>query len=107
MWRGRSVGLVRVGWGVALLVRPEMILAPLGAGNDVAFRRASRVLGGRDLAQGVLVAGGDQHRKTVRRWVDVAHAVSMLTLAAFDRPRRRVALLSAGVAAAWALLGAD
>lgn len=99
----RSLGIVRATVGMVLVGRPEVVLSRLGAGTDVASRRAARVLGGRDVVQGLLTAAGNPWARSWLRAIDAGHAVSMVGLAAADPRRRRVALVSAGLATVWAV----
>lgn len=102
---GRSLGILRAAWGLAELGWPEAVLSLLDAPTDGATRRAARLLGARDLVQGLLAAAGNRRALPERRAVDAAHAVSMLGLAAVDPRRRRAALVSGGTATFWALCG--
>jgi hypothetical protein len=66
----------------------------------------ARVLGGRHIAQAVLSAVRPTHAVlALGAGTDVLHSASMITLAALDRPRRRLGLSDSLVAAAFAAGG--
>jgi hypothetical protein len=88
-------------FGAALLLRPRVVIAAVGADPDrPGLIPAARVLGARHLTQGVVLALAPDR---VARWsvlIDGAHAASMFGLAAIAPDYRRAALASAGVASA-------
>jgi hypothetical protein len=103
MSRPRTVDLARLGLGVAALVAPDGLLSVSTARPSGAERATVRVLGARYLLQ---AAGGMAVR---RRWVhdvdaavDLLHAATMVALAAVSAEHRRLALLSALTATAFA-----
>lgn len=103
----RLLSPVRAATGVVRLVRPDVVVpglvgGPLGPGA----RRVVRVLGVRQLAQAWLTARNPT--PAVLRLgveVDLAHAVSMIGLAAVSRRYRTGALGDAALAAALVVVG--
>jgi hypothetical protein len=99
----KPLEVLRAAYGGTELLAPgtvERLL--LGSGLDSRGRKALRVLGARHLLQAAATARGGATVHRVGGSVDVAHALTMLALAAFDPPRRRVALLNAAIALAFA-----
>jgi hypothetical protein len=94
------------GWGLALLARPRAVVAALCPEYPESRLWVVRVLGARLLAQhaAVLIA---PERPVVRAAsaVELLHAASMLPLLGLPR-YRRAALISGGIAAAYAGLAA-
>jgi hypothetical protein len=89
-------------WGLALVVQPERILTALDGETapDPALVAGARVLGVRHVVQAIVLV---RRPNLAARWgigIDVAHAVSMLGLAAVDHRRRRAELVSAAVSLA-------
>lgn len=105
----RASDVVRLGYGVALLVDPDGTGARLtGATLDPRARVAARVLGVRHVVQAlVCLAHGTHAVRRAGRATDLLHAASMVGLAAVDRGRRRQALTDGTVALAFALAGAS
>lgn len=103
----RLFGVVRTAWGVTLLVAPERVLCAIdGRVPSVESVPVARVLGGRQIVQGVATALLPTRR--LLRWgavVDVLHAASMAGLAAGSPRHRRVGLVSAGLTTAAAVTG--
>ena len=104
--RVRTVAALRVAAGV-------LLIAPRGAGRrgtstqSAAPRRVAWLLGSRQVVQGVATfCRPEQPTPTVGVAVDVAHAVSMVGLAAVDRKQAHWALRSARAATVWAVTGA-
>lgn len=96
----------RAAYGLALLSAPGLLAGLAGVPADHRARAVARVLGARQVAQAAATAA--QPSTPVLRLgagVDLAHALSMLVLAAADHRRRRAALTDAGVAAAFAAAG--
>jgi hypothetical protein len=95
----RSLAAVMVGWGALLLTATRPLLRRLSgsrpSSRDVAV---TRVLGVREVAQGVVLAVAPR-TAAVGGAVDALHAASMLLLAVLSRRHRRAALVSAAVAA--------
>ncbi|MCV7031892.1 hypothetical protein [Mycobacterium sherrisii] len=101
------IGWARIGYGVLLLALPDHVLRLVSPRVSARERIATRILGGRLLAQAaatdirptaVTVALGAE--------VDLVHAISMLVWAVVDRESRRLTLLSATLAALFAAVGA-
>jgi hypothetical protein len=127
--QGNSTGawvitLVRAGYGVALLVAPQVLIKltgdlgtgqPAGASRARPGRRAcgvARVLGVRHLVQAGLTAVALRAEEPdsslplgLGAVVDVLHATTMVGLAAVDQGARRVALADTGVELALAAAG--
>lgn len=97
--RVRLAGVAGAIWGTTLLLAgPRIWVALTGDRPNEADRLGLRALGARHLGQGVFQAVVPTTGQRVLVAVDLLHATSMLALAAGDAPRRRPALLSAGVA---------
>ena len=97
---------VRAGWGLGLLVAPSRVVRGMGGEPDGAARVVARVLAARHLMQSAVLARS--RSPLLRRGgaaVDALHGLSMLGLAVVDRSRRRPALLDAGLATAFAVIG--
>ena len=105
--RLRLIAVVRSVWGLVALTSPDRVARVLGAGaHPSAARRATRVLGVRDIAQAMYVAGGSgTHRHQWGAVVDSLHVATMLALAAVSRAWRRPALTSAGISTLLLVLG--
>jgi hypothetical protein len=118
------ITLVRAGYGVALLVAPQVLIKltgdpgtgqPAGASRARPGRRAcgvARVLGVRHLVQAGLTAVALRAEEPdsslplgLGAVVDVLHATTMVGLAAVDQGARRVALADTGVELALAAAG--
>lgn len=99
--------LVRGGYGAVLLCAPAAAIRLCGAGSASPRARAVvRVLGARHLIQAAVTAMAPNAAVLVRgAQVDLAHAASMLALAAADRPLRRAGLADALTAAMFATVG--
>ncbi|MBI1376491.1 MAG: hypothetical protein GC157_03265 [Frankiales bacterium] len=100
--RIRSFAVLRAAWGGALLAAPDRLFCAANAHQyDELGVAAARVLGGRDLVQGLVTAL--LPRTSVRRAgaaVDAVHALSMLAVAATPSATRRAALVSGLLASA-------
>jgi CHASE2 domain-containing sensor protein len=99
---------MRLAYGIALLVRPDLVCRPFSGGPvDRPSRVFARVLGARQVVEALVLR---RHRR--RNWVlggaavDGMHALTMLGVAARDRRHRRLALANAAVAAGFAAEGA-
>jgi hypothetical protein len=91
--------VARGAWGAALLLGPRRLHASAGAPASRPVLVAARVLGARQAAE-ALVLAGDLDRPPPR-WsvaVDGLHALSMLIVATVSSRHRRDALISAAVA---------
>jgi hypothetical protein len=101
----RSVAAVNALTGVALLARPEQVVAAVTRGNRIPAKEVARVLGGRLAIQGVLLALAPRYRVvSACAAVDLTHAASMSVLAGARPQYRRAALASALAATASGLL---
>jgi hypothetical protein len=101
----RAGELVRAGWGLSMLLAPDVVVSRLGAASpDRATRAVARVLGMRHVAQAALTLAVPSQR--VLRWggyADLAHATTGLALAAADPRYRRAALIDATIATTFGL----
>jgi len=99
---------VRAGYGVLLLGAPgPVIRLYTGHRADPRTRMVARLLGARHLAQAVATAGpAGRGVLALGVEVDLAHVVSMVGLAGWDRARRRAGLVDAAAAGSFALVGA-
>lgn len=102
-----GLGVVRGGWGIVALSLPDLVVGRvLHAPLDRRTRTVIRVLGARHCAQAVLSGGTPTPRVLATgAGVDAVHGLTMLVLAVLDPPRRRLALTSAALAAAFAAAG--
>jgi hypothetical protein len=87
---------VLLGWGAALLVRPDAVAAAV-AGRPTPPSWLVRVLGGRQLVQSVVVLAAPRTAPTAAA-VDLVHAASMVAATALAPRYRRAELASAAVA---------
>jgi hypothetical protein len=104
--RGMTRALAGAGlaWGSALLLRPRDVVAALCPEYPDSLLWVVRVLGVRLVVQhAVVLAAPEQPVVRVASAVDLVHAASMLPLLG-SRRYRRAALISGGVAAAYAAL---
>jgi hypothetical protein len=100
--------LVRGGYGAVLLCAPGAAVR-LCSGRPASprARAVTRVLGARHQIQAALTATAPSaFVLSTGAQVDLAHAASMLALAAADRPLRRAALADGLTAATFAAVGA-
>ena len=98
----RPVDLARLSLGVVALARPH-VLVRLGAEDGQGVRTTIRILGARYVVQSA--AGFVLVRPWVRdadAAIDLIHAATMLAMAALAPAHRRLALLSAATATAFA-----
>lgn len=103
----RHFQAARAAYGAALLCAPGPLLR-LASGHraDQRARAVTRLLGARQLTQAALVsARGTPTAVVLATAADLAHATSMVLLAALDGPRRRIALLDALAALTLAVTG--
>jgi hypothetical protein len=98
---------VRASYAAVLLCAPGPVIGICtGQPASKLDRRVVRVLGARHLTQAVLTAHSRSSRALgVGALVDLAHAGSMLALAATDQPMRRAELTDALIAAVFAAAG--
>jgi hypothetical protein len=98
---------IRMAWGTVLLLVPNSVLRTVGARRgDARASRVARMLGARQLLQGVIAV---RHRS--RSWilggaaVDATHAATMLALAIKRPDYRRPAMASALTAGCFTVAG--
>ena len=92
---------------ILLLTQPPAVLRAAVGNHDVPPSWLIRILGVRTLAQGAAETLRPRHDLLVLGvTVDLAHAASMLAAATMWPRYRRAALISAGAAAASAVVGA-
>jgi hypothetical protein len=99
--------IVRLAWGLILLVAPGRVLAVAGPFRDQRrVRGVARLLGLRHIAQAAYTARrGDARAAEVGAAVDALHGLSMAGLALRSGAVRRPAALNAAGASAWTLAG--
>jgi len=104
----RLLCALRAGYGAALLAAPGAVVRLYSAGrSDPRARAIARLLGARHLLQALVTA--DRPAPVVVALgaeTDLAHAASMVLLAAADPPHRRPAMIDALAAGSFALAGA-
>ncbi|SDT31816.1 hypothetical protein SAMN04488543_3707 [Friedmanniella luteola] len=90
-----------MGWGALLLARGDGLWRALtGRAPSASERGVVTVLAVRHLGQGLLQTLAPTRLPRLWRATDLAHAASMVALAAADPARRRPALLSGAVSLA-------
>jgi hypothetical protein len=97
---GWAAVALRAAWGGLLVAAPHRLLEAGGV-DTPGVRGAARVLGGRHLAEALILTRATDSRP--RRWISVVdglHAASMLAVAAVSPRLRRDALTSAAASAA-------
>jgi hypothetical protein len=104
----RAFPLLRAGYGAVLLCAPGALIGVCtGQPPSRLARRTARVLGIRHLSQAVITAREPSSLVLAGgALVDLAHAASMLALAAGDRPARRAEIADGLIATAFAGAGA-
>lgn len=102
---GALFGVVRLGWGSALLIVPGRILRLAGGREDPMSRRVVRLLGARHALQGVAELAWWPRLASVGALADGAHAASAAGLAALDPRWRRPAALDVAVASTFCAIG--
>ena len=103
----RAIEVVRGAWGLVLMAWPRLVLRRIRVVTDDSRALAvTRTLGARHLVQAAL-SGIDPSPEVLAAgvWVDRVHAVTALVLATLDGRRSRGAVVDAGVAAVWAVIG--
>ena len=99
----KPLELLRAAYGTAELLSPGTVEGLLiGRAPDQRARAVIRILGARHLLQAVVTARGGRTLHRLGGGVDLVHALTMVALAAFDRRRRRPAVVNAAVALAFA-----
>jgi hypothetical protein len=97
---------VRFAWGLALVSVPHRLVQVIAGRSPTRGEIvAARVLGVRQGAQAVAVTRWPGTAPAVGAGIDVVHAISMVALALVSARRRRLALVSASVATAFAAAG--
>ncbi|PZS23971.1 MAG: hypothetical protein DLM61_23300 [Pseudonocardiales bacterium] len=98
---------LRTGYGALLVLAPDPVIRLYtGHRPDRPTRAVTRVLGARQVVQGLLCAGAPGPVVLVLGVeADVAHAASMVGLAALDRSHRRGGLVDALCAGSFAVAG--
>ena len=104
----RLFGLLRVGWGVVLVLTPRSVLLLVPGGHDTGQveRYVARALGGREILQGTVTALFPS-RRTLRfgAAIDAVHVTSMVGLAVMAPESKSASLSSATVASCELMLG--
>ena len=102
-----AAALLRGAYGVALCCAPAPILGLVGGTPATPGTRAvARVLGVRHLSQAIVsLARPTPAVLALGSGADVLHSASMVALAVWDRPRRRLGSTDALIAATFALVG--
>ena len=101
----RVIGVGSAVWGLALLTSGRQVWAVVDERQPTeADLAAVRFLGARHLAEGVTQAALPHRFQELYVGVDLAHALSMIGLAAVDERRRRPARTSGAVAVCAAVL---
>jgi hypothetical protein len=92
----RVLEVVRVGYGLAMLIAPEALVGR-GAtkSSDKTVRRVVRVLGARHLVQGIALFSRDESWHRAGAIVDVLHCLTASIFAAVVPRWRRPAAVSA------------
>ncbi|MGH7641045.1 MAG: hypothetical protein ACREN7_10160 [Candidatus Dormibacteria bacterium] len=98
VWRWRALGLARSGWGVFLLVAPDRAKTLLGAPSRREASNLARVLGGRQVLQGVVELLLGPRSRRVGLAVDTLHGMTGLFAAASAADWRRAGLTDAAIA---------
>jgi hypothetical protein len=104
------MGVLTAAYGIALIVRPEVLIRPVGIVDFDNGARVARVLGVRDVVSGlamVVAPPGPLLAIAVAARVasDLSDAASFQGLAPDPQTRRTVALAAAGWATACAVTG--
>ncbi|MDQ0147758.1 hypothetical protein [Pseudarthrobacter niigatensis] len=101
----KPLEIVRAAYGTAEFLAPGAAESFLtGRSSDAHARTFIRVLGARHLLQAASITafGGGAALHRISAGVDALHALTMLVLAAVDRPRRYPAVANAAIALALA-----
>lgn len=98
--------VVRLGWGVLLLVAPGEAIRVLGGENTGRGRVVARILGGRHVVQAVWERRGSPGREGAGALVDALHAATGVGIAGLDARARRAALTDAALATGFSVGGA-
>ena len=102
----RALGVGGIAWGAALLAAGPPIWRYLDHRAPTGVDQAAlRFLGARHVATGMTQVFFPDRFQRLEIGIDLAHAVTMVGLAAADPRRRRPALVTAAVALAGAVAG--
>jgi hypothetical protein len=99
---------LRLGYAALLLAAPDLLIQlSTGHPSSRATRAVVRLLGGRHLIQGILTSSAPSAPMlALGAEADLAHALSMLALAALNQRWRRAELTDTALAATLAATGA-
>jgi hypothetical protein len=98
---------IRISWGVALLVRPALVLRLFGGADEGRGPLlVMRILGARHLVQASLEYRVGGRARKVGVYVDLLHGATSVAFGVCRPAWRRPALVDAGVASGFAVLGA-
>lgn len=98
-----KLGSIRLLWAGSLLLVPRKLFGLVGDTPDTTSLAIARILGARQLAQGVVEFTAWPSWRRLGIAVDLTHAGSALLFARFDARWRRVWLIDSAVATAFAL----
>ncbi len=102
----RVLGVGGIAWGTAILTAGPPIWGYLDdQGPTEGDQVALRFLGARHVATGVTQVLFPDRFQRLEITIDLIHTATMVGLAALDPPRRRPALVTAGVALASGMAG--
>ncbi len=104
------MGLLTAAYGAAMIVRPEVLIRPVGIQDLDTGTRLARLLGVRDVVSGlamIVAPPGPALAAAVAARVasDLSDAVTFQALASDTNARRNVALAATGWATACAVTG--
>lgn len=101
------VDVARAAWGATLMVFPSRVLTTVHhSPTDPVDIVVARVLGARQLVQGVVTASSPGPELAAAGiYTDLTHASSMMGVALFSRRRRRAAITEAAIALGLAAAG--
>jgi hypothetical protein len=100
------ITVFRLAYGAVLVVAPGVLLRACGGPDDRPARIYARLLGGRQIAEGLVLVGRDEPGWPLAgALVDALHAATAVALAAHSERYRRLALLNAAGASALAMQG--
>ena len=106
--RAASVPLsIRVGWGLTLLIAPGPVLRLFGGADEGRVPcRIMRLLGARHIVQAAVEYRLGGRSRQIGIGVDLLHGTTSVAFGVLSPPWRRAALVDAGVATGFAVLGA-
>lgn len=94
--RARQLGLTRVGAGLAILTRPQLLAGALGLGNSDAARWLPRLLAVREVALGVGATAASRDKADPWPWLMTIAAVDGAEAAVLARALRSHGIDPAG-----------